>query len=36
MEEYIDDYDNGGQKLNRYASADIAFSPAVTVVLRLN
>jgi iron complex outermembrane receptor protein len=30
MEEYIDDYDNGGQKLNRYASADIAFSPAVT------
>jgi len=30
MEEYIDDYDNGGQKLNRYPSADIAFSPAVT------
>lgn len=30
MEEYIDDYDNGGQKMNRYASADIAFSPAVT------
>lgn len=30
MEEYIDDYDNGGQKLNRYTSADIAFSPAVT------
>ncbi len=30
MEEYIDDYDNGGQKLNRYASADIAYSPAVT------
>lgn len=30
MEEYIDDYDNGGQKLNRYPSADIAYSPAIT------
>ena len=30
MEEYIDDYDNGGQKLNRYPSADIAYSPALT------
>lgn len=30
MEEYIDDYDNGGQKRNLYSSADIAFSPAVT------
>ncbi|HWR32003.1 MAG TPA: TonB-dependent receptor, partial [Chitinophagaceae bacterium] len=27
--EYIDDYDNGGQKLNQYGSTDIAFSPAV-------
>ncbi|MES2882855.1 MAG: TonB-dependent receptor, partial [Bacteroidota bacterium] len=27
--EYIDDYDNGGQKTNRYNESDIAFSPAV-------
>ena len=27
--EYIDDYDNGGQKMNRYASSDISFSPSV-------
>ncbi len=27
--EYIDDYDNGGQKLNQYKETDIAFSPAV-------
>lgn len=27
--EYIDDYDNGGQKINNYTSTDIAFSPAV-------
>lgn len=27
--EYIDDYDNGGQKTNSYQSAGIAFSPAV-------
>ena len=27
--EYIDDYDNGGQKTNNYQSAGIAFSPAV-------
>lgn len=25
--EYIDDYDNGGQKLNHYSSTDIALSP---------
>jgi len=30
IEEYIDDYDNGGQKINRYAAADIAYSPAIT------
>jgi iron complex outermembrane receptor protein len=28
--EYIDDYDNGGQKTNHYSSPDIAFSPAIT------
>ncbi|MBL0335053.1 MAG: TonB-dependent receptor [Chitinophagaceae bacterium] len=27
--EYIDDYDNGGQKLNQYKSTDIAYSPSV-------
>ena len=27
--EYIDDYDNGGQKLNKYSSTDIALSPAI-------
>jgi iron complex outermembrane receptor protein len=27
--EYIDDYDNGGQKTNSYQSSDIALSPAV-------
>lgn len=25
--EYIDDYDNGGQKINKYSSSDIALSP---------
>ncbi len=30
VDEYIDDYDNGGQKINRYPSADIALSPALT------
>lgn len=27
--EFIDDYDNGGQKLNNYSLIDIAYSPAV-------
>ena len=27
--EYIDDYDNGGQKINNYTSTDIALSPAI-------
>ena len=27
--EFIDDYDNGGQKINNYKSADIAYSPAI-------
>ncbi len=27
--EYIDDYDNGGQKTNTYSSTDIAFSPNI-------
>jgi iron complex outermembrane receptor protein len=30
FQEYIDDYDNGGQKLNSYKETDISFSPAVT------
>jgi iron complex outermembrane receptor protein len=30
IEEYIDDYDNGGQKINHYPSANIAYSPAIT------
>ena len=28
--EFIDDYDNGGQKVNQFRETDIAFSPAVT------
>lgn len=27
--EYVDDYDNGGQKINNFPSADIAYSPAI-------
>jgi len=27
--EYIDDYDNGGQKINSYSSPDIVLSPAI-------
>jgi iron complex outermembrane receptor protein len=27
--EYIDDYDNGGQKVNNYNSTDIALSPSI-------
>jgi iron complex outermembrane receptor protein len=27
--EYIDDYDNGGQKINHYTKTDIAYSPAI-------
>jgi iron complex outermembrane receptor protein len=27
--EYIDDYDNGGQKMNQYSESDISFSPSV-------
>ncbi|HVG42186.1 MAG TPA: TonB-dependent receptor, partial [Chitinophagaceae bacterium] len=27
--EYIDDYDNGGQKTNNYAEGDLSFSPSV-------
>ena len=27
--EYIDDYDNGGQKINNYQSTDIALSPNI-------
>ncbi|MBI5371734.1 MAG: TonB-dependent receptor [Sphingobacteriales bacterium] len=36
VEEYIDDYDNGGQKTNHYPSADIALSPAITGSSTLN
>ena len=28
--EFLDDYDNGGQKTNNYAETDISFSPSVT------
>lgn len=34
--EYIDDYDNGGQKINNYSSTDIALSPAVVGGATLN
>ncbi|MEP7258042.1 MAG: TonB-dependent receptor [Flavitalea sp.] len=34
--EYYDDYDNGGQKSNFYASSDIAFSPSVVGAAALN
>lgn len=36
FEEYIDDYDNGGQKINSFSSADIAFSPNITGAGSLN
>ena len=29
LEEYLDDYDNGGQQKNTYANSTLAFSPAV-------
>lgn len=29
FEEYLDDYDNGGQQKNNFSRSDIAFSPAV-------
>ncbi|MGZ5191718.1 MAG: TonB-dependent receptor domain-containing protein, partial [Flavisolibacter sp.] len=34
--EYIDDYDNGGQKLNNYNEVNIAFSPSVTAAATIN
>jgi iron complex outermembrane receptor protein len=34
--EYIDDYDNGGQKVNNYSSPDIAFSPDVVGAASIN
>ncbi|HEX5655392.1 MAG TPA: TonB-dependent receptor [Chitinophagaceae bacterium] len=34
--EYIDDYDNGGQKINSYGSPDIAYSPAIVGAGTLN
>ena len=35
FQEYLDDYDNGGQKVNSYSSTDIAYSPAITGALTL-
>lgn len=29
FEEYVDDYDNGGQKINKFSSTDISFSPSI-------
>jgi iron complex outermembrane receptor protein len=34
--EFIDDYDNGGQKINKYSSSDIALSPVVVAGGSLN
>lgn len=34
--EYIDDYDNGGQKINNYNATDIAYSPALVGGFVLN
>lgn len=34
--EYIDDYDNGGQKINSYGKTDIAYSPAIVGGTTLN
>lgn len=34
--EYIDDYDNGGQKANQFSSSDIAFSPSMVGGATLN
>jgi iron complex outermembrane receptor protein len=34
--EYIDDYDNGGQKTNLYYNADIAYSPSVIGAYSIN
>lgn len=34
--EYIDDYDNGVQKVNNYSSTDIAFSPSIVGAGTLN
>ena len=34
--EYIDDYDNGGQKINKYSSTNIALSPSVVGAATVN
>ncbi len=34
--EYIDDYDNGGQKTTNYKKTDIAYSPSVVAAATLN
>ena len=33
--EYLDDYDNGGQKQNFYSTADIAYSPSIVAAATL-
>lgn len=36
MEEYLDDYDNGGQQKNKYTNTSLAFSPSVVANVSLN
>lgn len=36
LTEYIDDYDNGGQKINQYNSTIIAYSPEIIGALAIN
>lgn len=36
FEEYIDDYDNGGQKINKYNTTSIAYSPDIIGAITIN
>ncbi|MCU0433082.1 MAG: TonB-dependent receptor [Bacteroidia bacterium] len=36
FEEFVDDFDNGGQVINKFAETDIALSPAVVAAAQLN
>ena len=36
FKEYVDDYDNGGQKTNQYSSTDIAYSPNLVAGATIN
>lgn len=36
FKEFVDDYDNGGQKTNQYSSTDIAYSPNLVAGATLN